>query len=266
MRERFNPTKRAEENYYRQILGAVKRYFADLLTAPEWLEGYANQAASAMVTHQLAENAKDWRAAAREAGEGRRIYEALQRELRGHIGLRYMELVRQNAQLIRSLPLEVAEEVTKQLARRTREGARPEAAERITLLSHVSRVRARLIARTEVSKAQAALTQARAEDLGLDWYVWETSEDQRVRPSHRKMQSVLVRFDDPPSPEALAGEPSTLGHYGAGNAPNCRCYSAPLLRMDQVEWPHKVYRHGQIIRATLSQFRRMNGIELLRAA
>ena len=126
--------------------------------------------------------------------------------------------------------------------------------------------RARLIARTETSKATTALTQARAEELDLQWYLWRTSEDQRVRVSHRRMNNVIFNWKSPPAPEKLVGEKSTAGRYHAGNIWNCRCYPEPLLRFDQVPWPHKVFVGGAIRPMTLVAFRNLNKHDLAIAA
>ena len=107
------------------------------------------------------------------------------------------------------------------------------------------------------NKARAAGEQARAENLGLNWYVWRTSGDSRVRPSHRIMDDVLVPYSDPPAPETLIGEPSQ-GQYHAGAALGCRCVQLPLLDSSDVAWPHKVYRGGLVQTMTLRQFRRLS--------
>jgi SPP1 gp7 family putative phage head morphogenesis protein len=262
----FKPNKRIEAQYYRDILGIVRKYFLDpfgkvhaaFITLPEWLEKFAHQAAERMVLHTLAENARDWRTAALESGQGPRVYQALQRELKGKTGDRYRQLIAQNAQFITTLPQSVASQFVKEAARYQREGIRAEdLAFHSKLLQHVTKAQAMRLARTESAKASAALTQARAEDLGLQWYVWQTSQDQRVRQGHRKMQGVLVNFEDPPSPEELVNERS-YGHYNAGNIFNCRCYMEPLLRLDQVKWPHRIYAAGAIRYVTLAQFRNKN--------
>jgi len=269
----FAYNRRAELNYARDILGIVRRFFergyeyayAQLLSVPEWLDAYAKQAASRMVTHLYADNARSWRDAASKAGHGAEIYAALQRELRPdtRVGRRYRELIERNAQLIKSLPRDVAELSARHLAAAARAGQRAAVSE--SYVHHVARARARLIARTETAKAQSALTQSRAESLGLDWYVWNTSQDVRVRPSHRKMAGVLIRFDDPPSPENLIGQRSTLGRYNAGECPNCRCYTEPLLKLSQVSWPHKVYANNAVRYMTLAAFRVMNAMEKVAA-
>lgn len=217
------------------------------------------QTARRMITGVLTGQARSWREAARESMKGRQIYLALQQELSGPVGHRVDQLIAQNAMLIRSLPSSVAKLVTERIARRGFSGERAASSE-LSLLRHVARTRARLIARTETSKATTALTQARSEDLGLGWYEWKSSEDERVRISHRKMDGVLVAWDDPPSPEHLVGQRSNLGHYQAGNAPNCRCYPAPVVNVDYLRWPHRVYTGGRILMMTRVQFLRVSGL------
>ena len=117
--------------------------------------------------------------------------------------------------------------------------------------------RVRLISRTETAKASSALTKARAEDLNLDWYVWQTSDDARVRTSHKKMNGVLVPWSSDPDPEALVGEKSTLGAYAVGNCPNCRCTPLVLLSADDVTWPRRVYWNGAIKQMNKQQFKQL---------
>ena len=48
----------------------------------------------------------------------------------------------------------------------------------------LSMSRAKLSARTETSKANAAVTEMRAREIGSNWYFWRSSHDERVRHSH----------------------------------------------------------------------------------
>jgi SPP1 gp7 family putative phage head morphogenesis protein len=254
--------KRKWEKEYENVLYSAFRKAVELpvrvISSTEFILDYAKRAAIRLITGLKVENAKTWREAARESGKSDLLYKALRSELRGPVGSRVNELIRQNAELISTFPTSIARRVSAAAAAQGYAGGRAEALAAEGPLANIVRSRARLIARTEISKASSALTQARSEELGLDWYEWMTSEDERVRKSHRKIQGVLVRFDDPPSPENLIGEHSTLGHYGAGNAPNCRCYPAPVVRFERLTWPHRVYFAGRIQYMTLSNFRLIN--------
>ena len=112
------------------------------------------------------------------------------------------------------------------------------------------------IARTESSKAATALTQVRCETVGIKWYKWSTSEDARVRSSHRHMDNVLIRWDNPPSPEQLIGEKSQ-GFYNAGEIYNCRCVCLPIVNLNQVKFHAKIYINGQIQRISKKNFERL---------
>lgn len=264
---------RVKKRYEREFLGDLKailqRYFRGegeqvrLLSTPDWLDLYAQQAARRMITGLYVANARTWQAASLESMRGRLIYAALQEELAGPVGERVRQLVAENAKLIRSMPLRIAQQVTEMAARRQQSGERAVSAEQF--IPRVAAWHARLIARTETSKASTALTQARAENLGFKWFVWRTSLDERVRKSHRLMEDVLVQWTDLPSPEELAGERS-YGRYAAGNVFNCRCYCEMVLRLSLLRWPHKIYMNGRIQQTTLAAFRRIANLDQAIAA
>jgi SPP1 gp7 family putative phage head morphogenesis protein len=236
--------------------------FEIMPASEEEIREAALRIARRMVTAVETTNARSWREAARRSLNGQRIYQALRTEMKSPVGERVNELIARNARLIRSLPEEIAQRAARYIAREQQRGKRSSASaqELEARLPEFARSRVSLIARTEVSKAETALTQARAERLGLPCYEWATSEDQRVRASHRALDKVLVAWSDPPSPEQLAGERSTLGHYHAGGAPNCRCVALPLISLDEVPWPHKVYEHGRIKWMNRGEFERWNSI------
>lgn len=263
----WKPGQRVESEYaadiweiFRKFIEESKRHgiAANLLSASEFLQSYAKQAALRMITGLYWKNARTWREAARLSGKTELIYRALQKEMSGPVGQRVRELVREQASLISAFPEGVAELVaTHAMAQQQAGGRSAELARSDGLLLQVAHSRALLIARTQVSKSSTALTRARSEFLGLNWYLWRGSLDQRERLSHRRMEGVLIRFDDPPSPEMLIGIRSQ-GHYNAGDIYNCRCYPETLVRIEQVTWPHQVYYAGKIQRMTLAQFRRLN--------
>lgn len=235
------------------ILDAWKDYAASAA-----FQKAAQDIAMKMVTHLFSDGQKSWREAARVNSRGREIYQALQEELTGQTGVVYYELVGQNARLIGTLPETIAEQVTRYVAKEQQKGRRAEeiAADIANIFPEKTKARAELIARTEVSKASTALTRARCEQVNIHWYVWRTSEDQRVRGSHALMEDVLVCWNAPPSPEALNHEES-YGRYHAGNTFNCRCYPEPVVKLEALHWPHKVYYQDRIQMMTLAQFKQI---------
>lgn len=208
-----------------------------------------------MVEPLAVQNANTWRKAAEQATRGSMLHQFLQSEIKTHLSGTIQGLITENAQMIKTLPTDLAEKVIKDVTGWTFEGVRSsEIQKRISgKIEEHANASAKLIARTEVSKTQSILTRARAEQLNVNWYVWRTEQDQRVRKSHRIMEGVLVRWNDPPSPEMLAGEPF-VGNYNAGEIWNCRCYAEPLVELNDIRWPHKVYNNGTISSMTKKQF------------
>jgi len=207
-----------------------------------------------------------WREAARNAGRGKAgiIYAGIMQELEtGSYSDAFYNIIAENAHYIKSLPLDLAQDLTDFIQGKTLEGRRASSLteELMQKYKELSESRINLIARTEVSKTQTALTRARAENLGLEWYVWRTSEDQRVRSSHEHMSDVLIRWGDPPNPEALApaapDNRESHGSYHAGEIFNCRCYPEPVVSADFLSFPMKVYQNGGIRSMTKAQFERV---------
>ena len=135
-----------------------------------------------------------------------------------------MKLIqRRQVELIKSLPIEAGLRAQKLSQEAVMGGKRAdEVAAELARSGEVTESRATLIARTEIAKANAALTQARAEYVGTDHYIWRTAEDGDVRESHAVMNGKIFRFDDPPYVE---GE----GNHGPGEFPNCRCFAEPVI-------------------------------------
>jgi uncharacterized protein with gpF-like domain len=195
-----------------------------------------------MVTMLKMDGAKSWREAASQSSKGRIIFNALKNEMHGPVGDTIRNLVHENAKLISTMPLNLAEQATTFITEESQKGRRADdiTQDLIKQFPHVSEVNIRRIARTEVSKASTALTQARSQFIGAGWYTWQTSRDIRVRASHKFLGrdgGVLINWNNPPSPEELVGEKS----YGA--------------------WPHLVYFNGQVKTMTRHQFSLIAGME-----
>jgi SPP1 gp7 family putative phage head morphogenesis protein len=270
----WEPKRRIETNYAQSLANFLKSLWKMALGLEDPLEienifryvvltdnfkKLAEAAATKMVTSLFTDAGRTWRTAARENARGRELYQALQNELMGPVGDRVFDEITRNAELIRTLPLDTAEYINRHIRNEVINGKRASdiAREIKELFPQKSRARAELIARTEVSKINTALTKARCENIGIEWYVWRTEKDARVRESHRLMEGVIIRWSDPPSPEELANERS-YGNYHAGNIFNCRCYPEPLTRVELIQWPHKVYIGSKIQTVTRAQFERIS--------
>ena len=219
-------------------------------------EKFINSAVKRMVLPLDVGNQRTWREAAKKATKGKFLYRLLMDELKQGTGQIIQKQVMENVLLIKTLPNDVAQKVVNDIAENALKGARAESIEKIIRdkTDQHSRASARLIARTETAKTMSALTKARCEQLGLRWYIWRTALDgTRVRLSHRIMEGVLVNWNNPPAPEELVGEKS-VGHYHAGNIWNCRCYSEPVLELEDIRFPARVYYNGQIVMMNKSDF------------
>jgi SPP1 gp7 family putative phage head morphogenesis protein len=278
MKVNFGPSRNLEIAYER----ALRKLIGETLPAKrpdqsfeDWISRIAALGNSSSFTpsaHNLARsivqtsirlNTQAWKNAAAAQAHSRMIYRLLQQDLNGPIGTQYDAIIRRNAGLIRSVPAEVAQHLSAHLAKAQQAGIRHEVIAKMLRaeLPRLADWKIKLIARTEVAKAATALTEVRARNIGIGWAQWKTSKDARVRRSHRLMEGVLISWDDPPSPEALAGEHSSLGHYLPGGCPNCRCNPFPLMSLDDVTWPAKVHMQGRIVHMPRAQFAQMAGVE-----
>jgi len=222
---------------------------------------FALAAAKRMVTALYVGSRRTWREAAREAMKGREIYEMLQSELKSPVGDRVRDLVEQNARLITSFPQDIATRANAFVREEAEKGRRASAIadDLMRQFPDMAESRIQLIARTETSKASTALTRARSEELGTVAYTWRSSKDARVRRSHRRMDGVIVFWNDPPSPEELDREKRSYGRYHAGDTFNCRCFPVPVLRLDHIQWPARVHVNGEIRRMTRHEFASLAG-------
>ena len=278
MNSPFHRPTRFELIYQREIQRLMDKYFSfpttstlgelnarlvEFAQARNFIQGSAHRLASNMITMVAQGNSRSWRAAATKASKGRLIYSMLKNELRGNLGIRLHSLIQENVQYITTLPTNISERAVHFIQREQLKGRRAEDIVKNIrpYMQHLKEYEVQRIARTEVAKADTAITRVRAEDIGLNWYEWQTSEDARVRKSHRLMNHVLVNFSDPPSPEQLAGERS-VGHYNAGNIYNCRCPALPVLSLNLLQWPHKVYTQGRISLMSKKQFLLVSGLPL----
>lgn len=263
------------ETRYRSTLGKLIKFImskAEGLSTPAEFEALlygltfskefrdvAVQISKAFVIQANTSEAKNWRQAASGNGQGKFVYQLLKSSMTGNVGRTINDKIIENANLITKMPYELSKSLTNFVASETFKGVRAEsiASTLYEKLNDYSKAKIDTIARTEASKAQTALTQARSQDAGVKWYVWRTANDgNRVRESHRHMQRVIVPWNDPPSPEELVGEKS-VGRYHSGEIWNCRCYAAPLILLSQVQWPSKVYFNGSIRTMSKAQFEKI---------
>jgi SPP1 gp7 family putative phage head morphogenesis protein len=131
----------------------------------------------------------------------------------GHIADRLREFHRWNVQLIKSIPEEYLGRLGAQLGEAWEHGRRWEdLAQVIDENGDVSDSRARLIARDQTSKMNAAFTQVRMQDVGINRYRWSMVVDGHNRPEHLACNGQEYSYDEPgPVAGSVDGEPCHAG-------------------------------------------------------
>lgn len=92
----------------------------------------------------------------------------------------------------------------------------------------VSASRARLWARDQTLKLNGELTRATHEEAGVEEYEWVTSADERVRESHRRLNGVRFKWDDPP----VVSDDGRHEHPGGDY--QCRCIANPVINLSSL--------------------------------
>ena len=164
------PTFGKLAHYYAQRMASLYQgHLWDFVQHPELVKDpvfrqAARQLAGRMVAEVSQQNAKTWRAAAMKSTRAREIYRALQAEIdSGNLGAVLERLADRNAELISSVPAEIAERITKRAAELHQKGSRPAEIERDMRrwAPELAKSRVRCIARTELSRAETDLTRER---------------------------------------------------------------------------------------------------------
>lgn len=131
---------------------------------------------------------------------------------------------RENTDLIESLVSEQVDRVRGVLVDSGAGTRVEEIARAIRESTDATRSRAALIARDQVLKLNANVTQARHEAAGVTSYIWRTARDERVREDHRALDGTRQRYDAPPIVDRRRGERANPGeHY------QCRCVAEPII-------------------------------------
>lgn len=98
---------------------------------------------------------------------------------------------------------------------------------------------AALVARDQVLKLNGQVTEQRHQEAGVTQYIWRTSEDERVRESHRALDGTKHRYDQPPV-QSAKGEKANPGQFF-----QCRCTMEPVIEgFDEEFAPGQQYAHG----------------------
>ena len=133
--------------------------------------------------------------------------------------------VSENVRLIKSIPDQFFGEVEGIVGRGLMDGTlTDDLGEQIERVYGVSQRRAQLIARDQVGKLNGDLSMYRQTSTGIESYIWSTSKDQRVRPSHADREGKEFYWNNPPED----------GH--PGKAIYCRCVALPVIDLDKIHY------------------------------
>lgn len=205
-----------DETVYPSIVTALRKY-------AESLNIWARNASSKIIMDIALRDERTWLIYAKDISVG------LRKEIRDtDVGAVMQKLIEDQASLITSLPLNAAQRVQDLAIRAVIEGGRSdEISGLIMAIGGTTKARANTIARTEVSRASTMFTQARAEAIGSDGYIWRSSEDSDVRDEHKELNGKFFKWDEPPVADKRTG---IRAH--AGCIWNCRCYAEPVIPED----------------------------------
>ncbi len=134
--------------------------------------------------------------------------------------------VSDNVDLISTIPHDMLDAMKKIIYEGYQSGASAkEIADQIQNAYGTGKAHAEFIARDQMAKLSADITRKEHEDAGVEWYEWSDSGDERVRPSHRRLNGHVFRYDNPP--ETDGGR-----HCNPGQDFNCRCVAIPVFEED----------------------------------
>lgn len=124
----------------------------------------------------------------------------------------------ENIALIRSIPETLSAQLRGALSKGFSEGQSLKDLTKIVQeRTGVARNRAALIAADQIARLNGQLAEMRQRNIGITEYVWMTSQDERVRPTHRAKNGKTFKWADSPKP---------------GEEIRCRCNAAPLFPDD----------------------------------
>ena len=146
----------------------------------------------------------------------------------GAVGKQNLQaMLLQNLSLIKSIPQEIIKKHEVVLYNAINNFDRKNLAKQLKNISSIENNRIKLIARDQIAKAIESYSSARAQDLGFDYYVWNTSRDERVSKGdggHNKLEGRIYAYN---TPTAIIDSKGTKGH--PAQRVNCRCVATALF-------------------------------------
>ena len=153
--------------------------------------------------------------------------------------------VQENIDLIVTQPKDSLTQMREIVRQGYEEGRRPEAiAKDINGSYDSTKSHAEFIARDQTAKLNSALTRSQQQDAGVNMYIWDTSRDQRVRDTHRRMHGKYFRWGDVTvysDDKGKTWKKKTLDMANIkgkfvhpGEDYQCRCVAIPVFNMEGI--------------------------------
>lgn len=159
----------------------------------------------------------------------------------------YEEAIRrwvdENVLRIKSIPNESLGEMQQIIMEGYRQGASlTQITKQIQETYSLTRRKAQLLARDQVSTLNSQITRQQQRDAGCNYYRWSDSRDSRVRDCHRSLNGKIISWDDPPE---MWYETKSRGRVYTGRRCHpgedfcCRCIPIPVFDIDTIDLPMK---------------------------
>lgn len=151
--------------------------------------------------------------------------------------------VSENISRVKSMPTECLLNLQEIIAEGYQEGKLiGEIREEIQEEYNLTKRRAELLARDQISTLNSELTEMQQRDAGVTKYRWSSSRDSRVRECHQEFDGNIFNWDDPP--EAWYSTKSrgivyTGRKCNPGEDYCCRCVAIPVFEWETVNLPMK---------------------------
>lgn len=148
--------------------------------------------------------------------------------------------VAENIRQIKSIPSETLGNLEQTILNGYREGKSIREMKKVIQADYdVSKRKAELLARDQLSTLNAQITKMQQTDAGVKQYKWSTSKDSRVRDCHAELEGQIYSWDDPPEMwyDTKNGRVYTGRYCNPGEDYLCRCVAIPVFDWQTVDVP-----------------------------
>lgn len=236
----IKPTKAVENDFYREL-----KRFSDKVnnSVYYWSKATFNKNFNKNVAKQLQFNFNElrdfWEREAKEFGEkySKKFTSYIERYVKSKFNVENKDfdfnktsklekneltaMYERNLNLIKTMPSDIIANYESVFLNNVNNFDREALYKHFKNISGISARRAKTIARDQTQKAVTSYQMARAEALGFEYYVWRTSQDERVstgKGGHKVLNGRIYKYNEP---TAVIDSYGNVGH--CSQRVNCRC-------------------------------------------